>query len=226
MIRQFRTAAIAASLAISAPAFAADLMGDVVAPPAADAPSRFYATVFAGASQPYAKVSAFVDPPFFVTVDSDFEVGYIIGGAIGAKVLPNLRGEVEFSVVNSEISSFYDTPLPDGVTMNSTGYNLLGNLWYDVDTGSAFTPYIGGGIGYGYGVITQTDVDEDINTSGWLYQFGAGVRYAATDVIALDLAYRYRVQPDAEVTSDTIPEGFVTSSATNHIVTAGVSVGF
>ena len=65
--------------------------------------------------------------------------------------------------------------------------------------------------------------------SGALYQLGLGVRYAATDKIGLDLGYRYRVQPDAEVTGGGFvldPEDSITGSATNHIVTAGVTVGF
>jgi len=226
MIRYFRTAAIVAGLLVSAPAFAADLMVDA-APPVVDAPSRAYATFFAGASLPHADLDLYVSSiPAGFNIDIGFDTGYIIGGAVGTTLAPSLRGEVEFSVVNSSPSEFYGLSADTGLT--SIGYNLLGNLWYDFDTGSSFTPYIGGGVGYGYDVITDDDSDTEVNTSGFLYQLGAGVRYAATDTIGLDLGYRYRVQPDAELSGDieVNPPDDASVSATNHIVTAGVTVGF
>lgn len=227
MIRHFRTTAIIAGLLVSAPAFAADLVVDAAAPPAADASSRAYATFFAGASLPHANISL-TDPDgpdVGLHAGLDFDTGYIIGGAIGTEVLPSLRGEIEFSVIKSSVSEF----IMDDEAVDTTGYNALANLWYDVDTGTSFTPYIGGGVGYGYDVISGALPGEDLNTSGWLYQLGVGVRFAATDNIGLDLGYRYRVQPNAEVTGDLLdlpdaPE--VRSSATNHIVTAGVTIGF
>jgi opacity protein-like surface antigen len=221
MIHTLRTAVIISGLLLSAPAFAADFS---VAPPAADAPSRAYATVFAGASLPHSHVSVLEDgAPIGPVFDLNFDRGYIVGGAVGATILPSLRGEVEFSVVNSTVSNF----LGSGIDFNSTGYNVLGNLWYDVDTGTSFTPYIGGGLGYGYDVVTSDEPGE-ANTSGWLYQLGAGVRFAATDNIGVDLAYRYRVQPDATISGDNIDFGDAVpkSNATNHIVTSGVTVNF
>jgi opacity protein-like surface antigen len=223
MIRTF-TLVFAIGLMTSTAALSADLLADA-APPAADAPSRGYATFFAGASLPDAEVTAYDSgAPVGITFDVDFDTGYIVGGAVGTEILPSLRGEVEFSVVKS-VSDF----LGLGDELDSTGYNLLGNLWYDVDTGTGFTPYIGGGLGYGYDVVTGDGSDDEINTSGWLYQLGAGVRFAATETIGFDLGYRYRVQPDANVTGTGLvldPEDEIKSSATNHIVTAGVTIGF
>lgn len=224
MIRFWALSALAGGLLLGSAALAADL--DVeISPPAPDAPSRAYATVFAGASLPHAHVTAFDDEfPVGLTFDLEFDVGYILGGAVGTTVLPNLRGEIEFSVVQSTLSNFFD----EEVEATSTGYNLLGNLWYDVDTGTSFMPYIGGGVGYGH-TITFNGVEDEVTTSGLLYQLGAGVRVAATENIGFDLGYRYRVQPDAEVGGDIevdLDGGSVTSSATNHIVHAGVTVGF
>jgi opacity protein-like surface antigen len=225
MIRRLAVATALASLLVSAQAVAADAMIEV-APPLNDAPSRGYATFFAGASLPHAEVTAYdADIPIGITFDLDFDIGYILGGAVGTTILPSLRGEVEFSVIKSTVSDF----IVDGNDIDTTGYNLLGNLWYDVDTGTSFTPYIGGGVGYGYDVITGDVADSDGTTSGLLYQLGGGVRFAAMDNIGLDLAYRYRVQPDAEITLDGLmmdDADSITSSATNHIVTAGVTVGF
>lgn len=202
-------------------------MVENVAPPAADAASRGYATVFGGVSLPSATISiSETGVPGSISFDTGFDTGYIVGGAIGTTVLPHLRGEVEFSVVKSTINRIFTQPVPDGV--ESTGYNLLGNLWYDIDTNTMFMPYVGGGIGWGYDVVTGDTADDEINTSGFLYQLGAGVRIPAAENVAFDLGYRYRVQPDATVSSPDItdPDVEVKSSATNHIVQAGVTVGF
>jgi opacity protein-like surface antigen len=227
LIRHLHTAAVFGALFLAAPALAGDLVVETVAPPAADAPSRGYATVFGGGSLPSATASiSEIGVPGSIGFGIEFDTGYIVGGAIGTTVLPHLRGEVEFSVVKSTITQFYIVPVPDG--LDSTGYNLLGNVWYDIDTNTMFMPYIGGGIGWGYDVVTGEGSDQEINTSGLLYQLGAGVRIPATETVAFDLGYRYRVQPDAKVSGDIIiDDDFeLKSSATNHIVQAGVTVGF
>lgn len=228
LIRHLQTAALVVGIVLSAPALAEDLIVDDAAPPPANSPSRGYATVFGGLSLPSATATITdASIPISISFDLGFETGYIVGGAIGTVVLPHLRGEVEFSVVKSTITEFYNIPLPEGI--DSTGYNLLGNLWYDVAINSVFMPYIGGGIGWGYDVVTGDGPDDEINTSGFLYQLGVGVRVPAAENVAFDLGYRYRVQPDADVTSDFLvldPGDSFKSSATNHIVQGGVTVGF
>lgn len=227
LIRYLYTAAVFSAFLVAAPALAGDLVVETVAPPAADATSRGYATVFGGASLPSAEASiSQIGVPGSIGFNIDFDTGYIVGGAIGTTVLPHLRGEVEFSVVKSTITQFFTVPIPDGI--DSTGYNLLGNIWYDIDTNTMFMPYVGGGIGWGYDVVTGENSDDEINTSGLLYQLGAGVRIPAAENVAFDLGYRYRVQPDAKVSGDIIVDDTyeMKSSATNHIVQAGVTVGF
>ncbi len=228
MIRHLRTVAVAAGILIAAPALASDLIVENIAPPSLDSPSRGYVTVFGGVSLPSADVTLTdTTIPVSLNVDLGFDTGYIVGGAIGAFVMPHLRGEVEFSVVKSTVSEFFDFPIEEG--LDSTGYNLLGNLWYDIDTNTMFMPYVGAGLGWGYDVVTADDAPDEITTSGFIYQLGAGVRIPAAENIAFDLGYRYRVQPDAEVSSDFFmidPDVDVRSNATNHIVQAGVVVGF
>lgn len=70
------------------------------------------------------------------------------------------------------------------------------NGYWDIETGTAFTPYIGAGIGASY--ITQSMTSgalyrhytEDSNW-GLAWNVGAGVAYAFTDNVALDLQYRF-----------------------------------
>lgn len=65
------------------------------------------------------------------------------------------------------------------------------NGYYDIDTGSKLTPYVGAGIGYAKikGKILEAFYSEDDNNFAW--QVGAGVGYALNDKVSLDAGYRY-----------------------------------
>lgn len=227
MTRILSTAAILAAFVCTAPAFAADLIVDeAVAPAAAAAPTGFYATFFAGGSfasgdMTYSDTSI----PVGITFQTDLDPGFIVGGALGMSVYQNLRGEIEFSYMQATVD---DSDLPSGFPeLTSTGYNLLGNLWYDFENDTDFTPYLGAGVGYGY---NETGAEgENYESSGLLYQLGGGVKFDVADNIALDVGYRYRVLSDASVTMNGVepPAGMdVKTNATNHIVQAGITFGF
>ena len=71
------------------------------------------------------------------------------------------------------------------------------NGFWDIDTGSAFTPYIGAGIGASYiresmtsGSWNNRHYTEDTNW-GLAWNVGAGVAYAFTESVALDVGYRF-----------------------------------
>lgn len=221
-------AAVLAAFVCAAPAFAADLVVDEAATPApAAAPTGFYATFFAGGSFASGDLTESIpDIPFSFTLESELDAGFIVGGALGLSVYENLRGEIEFSYMQADVKSVSGEDISDyGFT--STGYNLLGNLWYDFENDTSFTPYLGAGVGYGYNV-TGTDGYE-YESSGLLYQLGAGVKFDVADSIALDVGYRYRVLADASVTynGEEPPDDFeVKTNAVNHIVQAGVTFGF
>lgn len=71
------------------------------------------------------------------------------------------------------------------------------NGYWDIDTGSAFTPYLGAGLGASYIYENMTSgmggvrhSTEDYNW-GFAWNVGAGVAYAFTDNVALDVGYRF-----------------------------------
>lgn len=229
MTRIITAAAVAAALFLTAPAIAADLIVDApAAEPAASGVSGLYATFFAGGS--FATGDTTVDfGGGGITIDSELDPGFIVGGAIGATVYQNLRAELEFSYIQANVKSIGGIDVPDGYEATSTGYNVLGNLWYDFVNDTSFTPYVGAGVGYGTTEMTMDGSDGSYEAAGLLYQLGAGVKFDVAENIALDLGYRYRVLSDAETTySDApTPSGYdVTTDAVNHIVQAGVTFGF
>ena len=76
---------------------------------------------------------------------------------------------------------------------------LFANAYWDFHNSTAFTPYVGGGLGLGFVKTKYTaDVDGD-GDSGSLTQYdtvfawnlGAGCSYAFTENLSADLAYRF-----------------------------------
>jgi opacity protein-like surface antigen len=216
-----------AGMFMSGGAFAADL---VVAPEAPvveeSASGDWYVSLFAGGvwSDGDVTMSPSSGPDYGLTFGADMDMGYTLGIAVGTEVFENLRGEVELSVIQSKPDSFLGVPTDD---VTSTGINLLGNLWYDIETGSGFTPYVGGGLGVGYNELTSDVSDDKYSATGLVYQLGAGVKVAMTDSLALDLGYRYKVMPDAPISGDSMPpDTDLTLDATSHIVQAGLTFTF
>ncbi len=75
-------------------------------------------------------------------------------------------------------------------------YSTMLNVYYDIDTGTKFTPYVGGGIGYAHlknkskvtGVDNQSSSESENN---FAWNLGAGVSYAVNDKVSIDAGYRY-----------------------------------
>lgn len=216
----------AAASLMTGSAMAADL---IIQEPVADiaVPASFYATFFAGGA--FATGDTSVTDGIGLTVETELDPGFIIGGAIGTTVYENLRGEVEFSYIQADVDTVAGVAIPDDIDATGTGFNVLANLWYDFENDTGFTPYLGAGLGYGTVEVSTDGLPGDINASGFLYQLGAGIKMDVADNIALDLGYRYRVMMDADTEVDGIvvpADVDVTTDATNHIVQAGVSFSF
>ena len=204
-----------ASAAFAAPAQAAD-----VAPMAYD---TWYVSVFGGFDWARAHAS-------FSTDHYDFRMknGFTVGAAVGSYVADGVRMERELSFVSNGFkgATYDDTPYePESGDMS--GIFMMTNLWKDFRTSSAFQPYVGGGIGLallsGDGTGETSDFDFD-NELAFAVQAGAGVRYAMTDRLALDLGYRFKGAIDA--TEKASPDYSGAFSFYNHSIQAGLTYAF
>ena len=182
--------ALAAFSLASVAAKAAD-----AAPPVSSSP--IYVSVFGGASflndvkASYNNITAYSVSTY---------PGYIIGAAIGYQWNDMVRTEIELSHSSWKGKNFslgiplaYVGPVAGSI---SATY-LLGNLWIDIPTNSAFTPYVGGGLGVGF---ATADTTFNGNTYGYgpngvgnfAYQVGAGVKFDLSESIAVDAGYRFK----------------------------------
>jgi opacity protein-like surface antigen len=222
----------AAVIAMAGAANAADLVVyDVpVSEPVIVADTGWYLSVFGGA----------VWDSFLTAEDDDVDTdtddveigtgtGWTLGVAVGAHVFDNIRGELELAHSSRDVTSATEGAITidplDGSVSTTT---LMGNLWVDLDTGSGFTPYIGGGLGIGYiaaespgdgGEVTPLDADG----IGLAYQVGAGVQFEVANNVALDLGYRFKgVSADISGTgTEDVP-----AHIGSHVLQVGVKVGF
>ncbi len=168
---------------------------------------------------------------------TEYETGFKLGGVVGYALSANLRieGELFFArakvgkLTYSGITALPPSPgsaltLPGKTSIPVSGSaDQLGgmvNLWYDFNTGSRWTPYIGGGLGfirvdmgdvkYDSNAVAQTvsdKLDEIAGTdspdlpqgyvpelsaadTAFAFQFGAGVGYQLSDATTVHLGYR------------------------------------
>lgn len=81
---------------------------------------------------------------------------------------------------------------------------LMTNVWFDIPTGSAMTPYIGGGLGTAFvKYANATNYLDDVSgkstgrnshtshNANLAWQLGTGINYAVTSNLAIDIGYRY-----------------------------------
>ncbi len=109
----------------------------------------------------------------------DFNDGYIGGLAVGGKT-KWARAELEASYRNNEIDNAGDGRAESGA--------LMANAYWDIETGTRFTPYIGGGIGVAHVEFDTTGGDEGTE---FAYQGIAGASFAIDPRWSVGAEYRY-----------------------------------
>jgi opacity protein-like surface antigen len=125
------------------------------------------------------------------TVNSK-QPGFNVSGAFGRYVddIRVIRLEAEVLYNRNDISNISNTAA-DG---NLSSVSLMFNAFYDFNTDSNWTPYIGGGIGYArvafddLSVGGTTLIDDSGDTFAW--QFKAGVSYQFNPSISISANYR------------------------------------
>ena len=115
-----------------------------------------------------------------------FDGGWAIGVALGVSMESyRLEGEFEYRSSDAEAS---------GASGDETlkTLSLMANGYYDFQTDSAFTPYIGAGIGF-----AKHDIGDEDDTV-FAYQGTIGAAYAIGPTTDLDFAYRYFATADPD----------------------------
>ena len=236
--------ALASAVFLAAPlaANAADLD-----PPVQQVASKnhAYVSVFGGAN--FLSDADFTNGA--TTVATDFDTGFSVGGAIGYKWKDYVFGgftprtEFEFSYFDNSVDGINFSGNGPGaeVVLGSsdvTGFNFFANVFLDYDTGTRFTPYVGGGLGF-----TRADFDVAYNApnlnlsdndTSFAWHIGGGANFALTDQISFFADARYQQTVDAGSIRNigAVPvaagggAGFFEDNLSNVLVRAGLTFNF
>ncbi|HFQ88805.1 MAG TPA: porin family protein [Desulfobulbus sp.] len=135
------------------------------------------------------------------TAKMTFDTGFVGTAAIGYDFANPFRVEGEYLWQKNDL---------DRISYNNTYGNfnqgdlktqaVMINGYYDVDTGSAWTPFVGAGIGWAkldLSAAPQLDISD--NDDVFAYQFMGGVAYAINSQWSLDVQYRFFGTNDATI---------------------------
>jgi opacity protein-like surface antigen len=165
------------------------------------------------------------------TYTFDTETGFLVGGAIGAHITPNFRGEIELSFKSHDIDGAEDSDGDSvtGVSGDVDIFFILANFWYDFDMG-AFTPYLGGGVGVAKVNADLTFYDSyEWDMDNWTLagQVGAGIKWMFTDNFGLDLGYRLKATSAQDFQlGDNASYNITGVSFVEHVVQLGLTFDF
>ena len=239
--------ALASAVFLAAPlaSNAADLDPPVQAAAEEATASNIYISVFGGAN--------FLSDIDFTNgateVETDYDTGFSIGGAIGYKWSDHKFGgfsprtELEFSYFDNSVDgiNFSGNGPGEEVVLGGsdvTGFNVFANLFFDYDTGTRFTPYVGGGLG-----ITRADFDIAYNAANlnlsdndtsFAWHIGGGANFALTDSVSFFADARYQRTSDAgsirNIADAPVPAGpgggFFEDNLSNVLVRGGLTFNF
>lgn len=132
------------------------------------------------------------------------------------------RGELEVNLHRTLTSKWDDGSGRDQFKNRS----VMFNAYYDIDTGTQFTPYVGAGLGVTRLSYTEQEygVEKIHKASNELtWQLSVGATYALCDKTSLDLGYRFVKSGDFKVHYE---DGYDNYKITNNEFYFGVRYAF
>ena len=120
------------------------------------------------------------------------------GGHYAAGVKANaIRAEIEWNHWNDAKRTYFDDEEGGKERIRLQNHVLMLNGYYDFNTCTRWTPYVGAGVGVAMLKLSSNYMDADghdkVSDKSYnvAWQIGAGVAYDLTKNIALDAGYRY-----------------------------------
>ena len=95
----------------------------------------------------------------------------------------SVRAEVEYGLLNKTHNTVYLN------TIQSKIQTAFANVYYDLDTGTSVTPYVGVGLGYAH--INEKNADVKDSEDNFAYNVGAGVSVNVSYNMDVELGYRF-----------------------------------
>jgi opacity protein-like surface antigen len=135
-----------------------------------------------------------VTPAFVIGTGGDLDsTGAGFGISVGRGWAPNLGWEATFNTLPSVDQGAL-------LTVNSSMWNLTGNVLYYFIGNRAFTPYVAGGLGFGHGSATipanLQGLGLNDSSTNFVVDLGGGLSKSLTDVVSVRGDLRYFIGSD------------------------------
>lgn len=111
--------------------------------------------------------------------DKKDDSAFAVGGGAGYQYDENLRGDLRIDWAGN-----YDTRRENDAVGITT---ILGNAYFDIPNDTMVTPFVGGGVGYGW-----KSVDGGRDKDGFAFAVMAGASVEVMENLSLDVEYRFR----------------------------------
>jgi len=162
----------------------------------ADQTPGWYMGVLGGVNLMESTDATFDDGTSVLSDAFNYKTGFGGGALVGYDFGSfRLQGDVIYrrNKVESETLDGADEPFDSAATASTA---VMLSALYDIDTGTAFTPYLGAGVG---GAKVKVDYD-GTSDSQWsfAYQGVAGVNYDITSNLLIGTEYRYFATPNQD----------------------------
>jgi opacity protein-like surface antigen len=134
------------------------------------------------------------------TAKMTLEGGALYTGAVGFDFAGPLRAELEYGWQKNDLDRlYYSNRFGDFEQGDLKVQSLMVNGYFDVDTGSAWSPFIGVGLGMAKVDLNTPALPFADNDDVFALQVMAGVSYALNDKISFDAQTRFFTTQDATI---------------------------
>lgn len=134
------------------------------------------------------------------TAKMSFDSGFLATGAVGYDFAGPFRVEGEYGWQKNDLDQLsYHNQLGNFQQGDLKTQTLMVNGYYDVDTGSPWSPFVGAGIGWAKVDLDTPALPLGDNDDVFAYQLMAGVSYAIDDQWSVDAQYRFFGTQDATI---------------------------
>ena len=163
---------------------------------------QFFVKPFFGLSS-LSDTDGFVSGPGLVNGNIDVEVddGYVTGLGFGYRYNANFASEIALEYRTNEVAS----TLSKVETFEEGDFSSLTffvNGYYFFDSNSAWTPYLGGGIGWVEEIdidLERSGVEQSLSASETAFQLMGGVEYQISEAWRLNTELRYSTVSGVDV---------------------------
>lgn len=141
--------------------------------------------------------------------DVEFDSGYGVTGAVGytpgptGTLLDYTRFEVEIGHRVNDTENFTAGGAVSGLSGEIKEYSYMANVYFDFDTQTQVSPYVGAGIGLATVTLESPSLAVDNDDSVFAYQFMAGLGWQPEFMLntVLQAGYRYHATSNPSFTN-------------------------